>query len=118
MQSYDELNAKLEVRYRALAEERDGAPVYAIEHGFNEEDVRNLTSTNALRLREMGAVGPGIAWPLLALTAEIGYAYRGLLSGYWPHLEAALGLSLLVSARPSVIITFVRTKRVEMLSTI
>ena len=94
MQSYDELNAKLETRYRALAEERDGAPVYAIEHGYNEEDVRNLTTTIALRLREMGAIGPGIAWPLLALTAEIGYAYRGLLSGYWPHLEAALGLSL------------------------
>ena len=94
MKSYEELDAHLEAHYRALAEERDGAPVYAIEHGFNEKDVRYLTSTIAQRLRATGAIGSGIAWPLLALTAEIGYAYRGLLSGYWPHLESALGQSL------------------------
>lgn len=102
MQSYDELDAHLEDRYNALAEEREGAPVYAIEHGLNVEDAQTLTSKVARRLRAAGAIGPGISWPLLALTAEIGYAYRGLLSGYWPHLEAALGLPLRASARETL----------------
>lgn len=94
VQGYDELDAHLEARYSALAEEREGAPVYAIEHGLDLDDARALTSTVARWLRATGTIGPGIAWPLLALTAEIGYAYKGLLSGYWPHLEAALGLPL------------------------
>jgi len=102
LQSYDEFDAHLEGRYHALAEEREGAPVYAIEHGLNVEDARTLTSKIARRLRATGEIGPGIGWPLLALTAEIGYAYRGLLSGYWPHLEAALGLPLTARARETL----------------
>lgn len=102
VQSYDEFDAFLEDRYRALAEEREGAPVYAIEHGLDVEDARTLTSKVARRLRATRAIGPGIAWPLLALSAEIGYAYRGLLSGYWPHLEAALGLPLAAHARETL----------------
>ena len=94
VQGYDEFDAYLEARYRALAEEREGAPVYAIEHGLNVEYARKLTVAVARRLRATGAIDSGIAWPLLALTAEIGYSYMGLLSGYWPHLEAALGLPL------------------------
>ncbi|WP_040603968.1 hypothetical protein [Sagittula stellata] len=102
MLSYEEIDAYLGDRYRALAQERDGAPVYAIEHGLNVEDARTLASKIARRLRATGAIGSGISWPLLALTAEIGYAYRGLLSGYWPHLEAALGLHLSASARETL----------------
>ena len=102
VQSYDQFDAHLEGRYRALAEEREGAPVYAIEHGLNVEDARTLTSKVARRLRSAGAIRAGIDWPLLALTAEVGYAYRGLLSGYWPHLEAALGLPLPSPAREAL----------------
>ena len=94
VQGYNEINEQLEGCYRALAEQRAGAPVYAIEHGLDRGEVKTLTSTVTRWLRHTGTIGPGIAWPLLALTAEVGYAYRGLLSGYWPHLEAALGVSL------------------------
>ena len=102
MQGYEELDAQLEARYRALAEEREGQPVYAIEHGLSPDDARNLTSVVARRLRARGTIGPGISWPLLALAAEIGYAYSGLLSGYWPRLEAALGLSLRARERETL----------------
>lgn len=94
MPSYDELNERLELRYRALSKERDGAPVYAIEHGLDVLAVSELQSLVAERIRVRRGIGLGIAWPLIALAAEIGYSYEGLFSGYWPRLEAVLGLPL------------------------
>lgn len=94
MPSYDELNERLELRYRTLSEERDGAPVYAIEHGFDVRAVSELKSVVAGWIRVRPGIGSTIAWPLIALAAEIGYSYEGLFSGYWPRLEAMLGLPL------------------------
>ena len=111
MTSYDDFQVRLSTRYSALAEERSGAPVYGIEHGLDERDVPALRAAVAGRLRELGLEGGRIAWPLLAFAAELGYSYEGLLIGYWPRLEAALGLRLGAQDRESLSAQYARAHK-------
>lgn len=92
--SFDQLNvfeASLADRYAALREGRDGHPVYGIEHGLDNDEIDLLRIALSEVLRTKGRWAITLCpLPLIAYASEIGYAYEGMLSGFWPQIEARL----------------------------
>lgn len=85
------IQAQLSERFEALSADRHGYPIYGIEHGLDEDeiDLMRISLSESLRLRGSRALTL-CPLPLIAFASEVGYSYEGLLSGYWPHLEARL----------------------------
>lgn len=89
-----ELHAQLDEGYRALAEGSSERRVFVLEHRLDDEQLRKLFDevSEALSLQ-----GPDAsAWlvsplPLLVAAAEVGYAYRGTGTDFWPRLRERLG---------------------------
>lgn len=81
---------ELQERYSALAAARKPLdhPVYAIEHGFDEQRIDQLRKAASLELRQCG-LRPQRWLVWMALAAEAGYRYEG--DEYWPELEFAAG---------------------------
>ena len=97
----------LRVLFRSMADDRAGA-VHALEHGLTPDGVAELQEIARALLRSQ----PEALWarplPLLVLCAEAGYAFEGLWKGYWPHLEATLGIALNTADRERITDAFVR----------
>ena len=94
----------LATRFQDLCEGREG-PVFFIEHGLSEADAKDLQET----VRATARVHPlQTTWwlkyplPLLVTATEIGYAYRGTGTDFWPRLESALGTHISPEARQGV----------------
>lgn len=98
MQSLDTLS----YRHRALAEiferlaqGRGELPVFAIEHGLDELELEELRTTVSRQLEEDPQL-TGAAWswsylPLVVISTEVGYRYRGTGTDFWPVLSQELG---------------------------
>jgi len=86
----DDLQFQLEAHFTALAGRRRpaGYPVYAIEHGLSDNEVRAGRTAAELELRSRGPRSQHwLVWVVLA--AEAGYGYDG--EEYWPSLEETPG---------------------------
>lgn len=82
--SLDEWSQKLRERFDRLAC-REGAPVFALEHGLQDAEIDELRS--AVRTQILAAKLQDehwLAWAVYA--AEVGYSYEG--SEYWQSFEA------------------------------
>ena len=90
MTSVTDIDRALEQRYRALASERNGHPVYGVEHDLNEADIRSLTNALSECVEQRGIDRTDGPFAYVALASEVGYIYEGFSSGYWPRLEALL----------------------------
>lgn len=81
-------------RISRMSEDRRSFPVFMIEHGLRADDligVRDLL-WRALE-RDPSLSSPQWNWsylPLLAVTAEVGYRYRGTGTDFWPVVEQDL----------------------------
>lgn len=81
----------LSERYEMLSGERDGYPIYGIEHGLGEGEINLMRISLSAALRMHGSWTITLCpLPLIAYASEVGYAYEGFFNGYWPHLEARL----------------------------
>jgi hypothetical protein len=86
----EEAQNDLQARFTALVAVRRslGHPVYAIEHGFNEQRIDQLREAASLELRQFGIRAKHwLVW--MALAAEAGYRYEG--DEYWPEFEFSYG---------------------------
>lgn len=87
-------------RYSALAKDRGGQPVYAIEHGLAPVEVERLRRAVGTVLRNVPVEAlKDRALPLIVVAAETGYTFTGLWTGYWPLLRSATGLDLSPQSR-------------------
>ena len=81
----NDLQGRLEAHFSSIAKsrERSGFPVFALEHGLNEVELKQLN--DALRSRRVG--GPSSPhWLLWVVYAtEAGYGYKG--DEYWPSFR-------------------------------
>ena len=104
MPNWDNIAESEEVlsrHFESLRENREG-PVFFIEHGLTEVESTQLRKTvsGAARHHPLHA-----NWwkehplPLLVAATEVGYAYRGSGTDFWPKLEAALRTSISLEAR-------------------
>ena len=84
-----ELHRELDQRYRILSESRNG-PVFFIEHGLSDSEIKNLLSDVKFQLVNHPLES---SWwnfnflPLLVACTEAGYRYRGSGTDFWPVLE-------------------------------
>ncbi len=81
--------------FASLAKARGGMPVFAIEHGLDEQALGALRWTVSRQL-ETDPQLDGAAWswsylPLLVIATEVGYRYRGTGTDFWPVLAQELG---------------------------
>ncbi|MCA1791489.1 MAG: hypothetical protein LC667_17070 [Thioalkalivibrio sp.] len=82
-------------RFASLAQARGEMPVFAIEHGLDDQSLWELRRTVSRQLEEDPQIG-GAAWswsylPLLVVATEVGYRYRGTGTDFWPVLAQELG---------------------------
>lgn len=102
MTSVTDIDRVLDQRYRTLADERDGHPVYGVEHGLNEADMRILASGLSASVEQRGIDRADGLFAFIALASEVGYVYEGFSSGYWPRLEALLRCALTAQDRETL----------------
>ena len=94
MTSLAETDRALEDHYRNLASRRSDAPVYGIEHGLKEAEIRQLALELSDRVAHRGIERADGVFIHIALASETGYTYEGMMSGYWPHMETLLSTPL------------------------
>ena len=107
MGNWDEISGAevhLATHFQGLCDGRDG-PVFFIEHGLSEADAEDLRKT----VRATARFHPlqTVWWrqyplPLLVTATEIGYAYRGTGTDFWPRFESALGTHISPEGRQGV----------------
>lgn len=99
-----DIQEQLSERYRSLRDSRVG-PVFFIEHGLREDEVEDLTSSvrNALVEHPLGS-----GWwesrslPIIVVTTEVGYRYRGSGTDFWPILGQELNSHVHASDRKHI----------------
>lgn len=92
----DAIQDALAIRLAGLRETRAGAPVYALEHGLDSEQLVDVQDAVGAAVRR---VGVGRWWrerslPLLIVATEAGYRYRGTGTDFWPVLSGAIAAEL------------------------
>lgn len=90
--------------FEGLQESREG-PVFFIEHGLSaadSEQLRKAVSRAARHHPLQSGWWSGHPLPLLVAATEIGYAYRGSGTDFWPKLESALGTHISPKARQRI----------------
>ncbi len=99
-----ELHRELDRKYRTLQESRKGK-VFFVEHGLNDREVADLFAD----VRRHLVIQPlDSGWwnlnslPLLVVSSEVGYRYRGSGTDFWPVLETELGVKVSVTDRQLV----------------
>lgn len=88
-------------RFSALRDDRTG-PVFFIEHGLSEaesSDLREMTSQRAKQRSLLHHSWRATPLPLVVTATEVGYAYRGTGTDFWPNLEGALQTTITFEAR-------------------
>lgn len=88
-------------RFATLRDGRAG-PVFFIEHGLSEAEVKELRDTTRQRVTQCSLLDG--SWqttplPLIVTATEVGYAYRGTGTDFWPNLEAALETGITYEVR-------------------
>lgn len=83
-------------RILGMSADRSSFPVFMIEHGLSNDDLSGVRDLlwGALE-RDPSLSSPQWNWsylPLLAVTAEVGYRYRGTGTDFWPVVEQDLHL--------------------------
>lgn len=89
-------------RYSQIQVERDGKPVFAIEHGLNPAQTIDLLKVTGRCYARFGIDSDIVRknpLPLIAASTEIGYRYRGTGTDFWPELETALNAEILIADR-------------------
>lgn len=89
-----------------LRSRRGEAPIYVLEHGLGGSDLARI----ARIVGELVARDPDVAapyWqrgglPLLALTTEVGYEYRGTGTNFWPVLASRLQAEINPAGRVNI----------------
>lgn len=100
-----EAHRKLDERYRSLRDTRRG-PVFFIEHGLNDSARADLLDDVKEQLRLDGGLVQS-RWvnaplPLLVAATEVGYAYKGSGTDFWPVLEDTLDVRLSLADRQHI----------------
>lgn len=88
------LHASLAAHFQELRMERPDALLYLLEHGLEGSDLGLLMTvvrSALVRHRVDGGWWDFRALPLLVATTEIGYAYLGTGTDFWPNFEDRLG---------------------------
>lgn len=88
-------------RFATLRDGRTG-PVFFIEHGLSESGAKELwqiTRQWVTRCSLLHGSWQTTPLPLIVTATEVGYAYRGTGTDFWPNLEAALETSITYEAR-------------------
>lgn len=123
MATLQQLHNKLRLHFKTLSDERDPKPVFFLEHELTAPELDTLTRA----LQDVLPREPFCQsdyWnsrhlPMLVLAAEVGYAYGGLGSDYWPLLEERLQTKLNEEAKAALELYFeqfanlTRTRPVE-----
>lgn len=91
-------------RFATLRDGRSG-PIFFIEHGLSEtgtRELREMTRQYAERCSLLDVSWRSTPLPLIVTATEVGYAYRGTGTDFWPNLEAALDTNISYEARHRV----------------
>lgn len=93
--------ALLAERFGTLRDARSG-PTFFIEHGLSETAAQDLREGVRQYAKHCSLLD--VSWrvtplPLVVTATEIGYAYRGTGTDFWPNLEAALETEISLEAR-------------------
>jgi hypothetical protein len=86
IENLDYFQTRLEQHFNVLAQSRRdrGLPVFALEHGLDQDERNQIASLLRVQLRNTGPVGKHwLIWVVYA--AELGYDYDG--AEYWPSFE-------------------------------
>lgn len=96
----------LRQHFKTLSDEREPAPVFLVEHELTHDGLSDMTSclTQTLQaaLFRRDSFWNSCYLPLLVLAAEVGYAYEGLGSEFWPALEQRVSTSFDEGARDAL----------------
>ena len=105
----------LAAQYSKLRAERDGKPVFAIEHGLNEAQTNDLLKVTGRCFARFGVDSEVIRQnplPIVAASTEIGYRYRGTGTEFWPALETALNAEILIADREKITGLFIAASNI------
>lgn len=89
-----QLHATLSKRFAELRADRAGAPIYLLEHGLSASELERLSTAvrSAIVLHRIeGHWWTPHSLPILVAATEIGYAYRGTGTDFWPIFGEQLG---------------------------
>lgn len=100
-----DFDATLSSHFAKLKSLRSSSPVFLIEHGLDERALAELRSLVGRNLRLLGV--NKIAWSgnflsLAVAITEVGYAYKGTGTDFWPKLDQDLNVSLGMRERSEV----------------
>ncbi len=91
-----EAHQEIGSRILGMSADRGSFPVFMIEHGLNTGGLSRIKDSLSGALeRDPNLSSPQWNWsylPLLAVTAEVGYRYRGTGTDFWPVVEQDLHL--------------------------
>ena len=94
MSKSSSLFKQLEFHFKELKSQREGLPVYLIEHDLRQAEVQDLFEVVSEDLSSDGfdiRSGDFEQYlPLLVAATEVAYEYEGNGTDYWPKLEEAL----------------------------
>ena len=85
--SLEEYQERVERRFESIARFRKGLgfPVFALEHGLAEEEIKEISSLLRESLESRPSLSPHwLLWVIYA--TEVGYSYNG--DEYWPSFES------------------------------
>jgi len=85
--SLEEYQERVERRFESIARFREGLgfPVFALEHGLAEEEIKEISSLLRENLESRPSLSPHwLLWVIYA--TEAGYSYKG--DEYWPSFES------------------------------
>jgi hypothetical protein len=88
------LHASLIDHFKGLRAEYEERPLYLLEHGLAPDEIDQLVRATRTTLLSRSIAGGWWALnplPLLVAATEVGYAYRGTGTDFWPIFDERLG---------------------------
>ena len=88
--------AEIRTAFEQLREQRQGLPVYGLEHGLTAAQIPELKRALGHLVRYQSGDSSFRKFPLsvVACSSEIGYEYRGTGTDFWPKLEAEIAAGI------------------------
>jgi hypothetical protein len=99
--SLAEFEADIRGAFEFHREQRQGRPIFGLEHGLNAERVPQLQNALGHLVRSRGVESVFQAFPfcVVACSSEVGYEYRGTGTDFWPRFEADISADISESGR-------------------
>lgn len=94
--SLAEIESYIRATFEFHRQQRQGLPVFGLEHGLTTERVLELKNAlgHLVRSQPVETVFQRFPLSIVACSSEIGYEYRGTGTDFWPKFEAAIAANI------------------------